>query len=379
MATAKPIKALNKYFKEHNAIADSLTLGRTYKYSIDKSFIKPYINGDRFIFQTPMLYIPYTAKHVDSYNSGGIGFDNWHIDASFYNAENDPDIVEFESWLKKLEYDIYKSLRKRSNLGITIGGKLSNLKNDDYRDCSKLVLKLDKQTNFFMLDAQGKIGSRVDYKTELKVPCYAVFIIEIASLWIRKNNTHLDTMNDSTKASVTWGFNFIVHAAQCLPCHLSVVPIPDLQFLPNAGLIAKTQVGGGIPQPPPMPPPIPLSPMDTYYRMLKMGIPRDAVKHKMIMAGLNPDLLDNPAARTTSSIPGTGGTPKITSAMLTGVKLKKAGDGPASHPKDKKQIHKQMQGFEVNLDELLDIKSRLKKPKDSGLPTYSSIFKPMPL
>ena len=74
-----PIKTINKYFKDHVNISESISLGKTYKYSIDKSFIKPYLNGDRFIFQTPMLYMPYAAKHVDSYNSGGIGFDNWHL------------------------------------------------------------------------------------------------------------------------------------------------------------------------------------------------------------------------------------------------------------------------------------------------------------
>jgi len=397
--TPAPIKAVNKYFKEHtsSSILESLSLGKTYKYSIDKSFIKPYINGDRFIFQTPMLYMPYAAKHVDSYNSGGIGFDNWHIDASFYNAENEPDVTEFEAWLKALEYDIYKVLRKRSNLGITLGGKLSNIKNDEYRDCSKLVLKLDKQTNFFLLDAQGKIGGRIDYKTELKVPCYAVFIIEVASIWIRKNTTHLDTIDIHQQAktsTVTWGINFIVHAAQCLPSHLSIAPIPDLKFLPVKlpHQPAQSNVMMSVPPPPPPMPSTPvLSFMDTYNRMLKMGIPRDAVKHKMIMAGLDPQLLDKPTPQlqtTTQSLivplfasvtNSQLGPPKITSDMLSGVKLKKAAQDIDNTKQNVKNVKKTkpVGSFEVNLDELLNIKSRLKKPKDTGLPTYSSIFKPV--
>lgn len=379
-----PIKTVNKYFKDHGNIAELISLGKTYKYSIDKSFIKPYLNGDRFIFQTPMLYMPYAAKHVDSYNTGGIGFDNWHIDASFYNGENDPDIHEFESWLKALEYDIYKVMRKRSNLGITVGGKLSNLKNDEYRDCSKLVLKLDKQSNFFMLDAQGKIGSRIDYKTELKAPCYAVFIIEVSSIWVRKNTTHLDTIDQqaATKSSVTWGINFIVHAAQCLPSHLSIAPIPELTFLPVK--LPQQQSSCVPPPPPPMLPVMNPQPsfMDTYTKMLKMGIPRDAVKHKMTMAGLEPNLLDNPQLALASHIPitlpiTTSLPPKITADMLTGIKLKKADDTPHQNTKPLKNIQKAEHGFEVKLDELLDIKSRLKKPKDTGLPTYSSIFKPV--
>jgi hypothetical protein len=382
-----PIKTINKYFKDHVNIFETISLGKTYKYSIDKSFIKPYLNGDRFIFQTPMLYMPYAAKHVDSYNSGGIGFDNWHIDASFYNAENDPDIHEFETWLKALEYDIYKVMRKRSNLGITIGGKLSNLKNDEYRDCSKLVLKLDKQSNFFMLDAQGKIGSRIDYKTELKAPCYVVFIIEVSSIWVRKNTTQLDTIDQhaATKSSVTWGINFIVHAAQCLPSHLSIAPIPELTFLPVKLPQLTQQQSSCPPPPPPMPPITPIQPsfMDMYTKMLKMGIPRDAVKHKMTMVGIDPNLLDNPHAISTNNnnnnintLPvTTSSPPKITTDMLTGIKLKKGDD--TTKKSSLKNIQNAAHGFEVNLDELLDIKSRLKKPKDTGLPTYSSIFKPV--
>lgn len=399
--TQKPIKTINKYFKEHVNISEMLSLGKTYKYSIDKSFIKPYINGDRFIFQTPMLYVPYAPKHIDSYNTGGIGFDNWHIDASLYNSENDPDVLEFETWIRGLEYDIYKCLRKRSNLGITIGGKLSNLKNDDYRDCSKLSLKLDKQTNFYILDAQGKIGSRIDYKTELKPPCYAIFIIEIASLWIRKNNTHLDTIEPgiNQKSTVTWGINFIVHAAQCLPCHASITPIPELSFLPNNQIkvmaTSKQIQGGCVTIQPPPPPPMPMhlknipalpSFMDTYLKMVKMGIPKDAVKQKMVMAGHNPELLDNPNPTiidiSVTDITANNilpGPPKITNDMLTGVKLKKSNTNtPNTNDKqvNGKHIKQQMQGFAVNLDELLDIKSRLKKPKQSDLPTYSKIFNP---
>ena len=275
-------------------------------------------------------------------------------------------------------------MRKRSNLGVTVGGKLSNLKNDEYRDCSKLVLKLDKQTNFFMLDAQGKIGSRIDYKTELKVPCYAVFIIELASIWVRKNNTHLDTNDQSdtssnAKSPVTWGINFIVHAAQCLPCHLSIIPISDLTFLP-VKLPQSTQQQSSCPPPPP---PMPTQPsfMDMYTKMLKMGIPRAAVKHKMTMVGLDPNLLDNPHAISTNNnnintLPVTSSSlPKITTDMLTGIKLKKGDD--TTKKASLKNIQKASHGFEVKLDELLDIKSRLKTPKDNGLPTYSSIFKPV--
>jgi hypothetical protein len=237
-----------------------------------------------------------------------------------------------------------------------------------------------------MLDAQGKIGSRIDYKTELKAPCYVVFIIEVSSIWVRKNTTQLDTIDQhaATKSSVTWGINFIVHAAQCLPSHLSIAPIPELTFLPVKLPQLTQQQSSCPPPPPPMPPITPIQPsfMDMYTKMLKMGIPRDAVKHKMTMVGIDPNLLDNSQLPSASHIPitlpvTTSLPPKITVDMLTGIKLKKSDDTPLQNTKLLKNIQKQAHGFEVKLDEILNIKSRLKKPKESGLPTYSSIFKPI--
>ena len=380
MSSTKPFRQLNHYFKEHINLADSITYGKTYKYSLDKSFIKPYLSGDRFIFQTPMLYIPYSPRQVDSYNSGGGiggGTDNWQLDASLFNGEHDPDVPAFQTWIKGLEDTIYKGLRKRSNLGITRAGHVSLLKNDDYRDCFKLALKLDsKVTNFFMLESQGIIGSKLDFRYDLKVPCYAVFIIEVASIWIRKNNTVLDTViNSSNVGSTSWGISFIIHAGQCLHSHTGITPLDPgaIPFITNSNIARLA--GAGIPTPPPPMPNLavttPAVPehLQIYTKMLKMGIPQDAVKHKMAMAGLNPAELDNPGSQPASS----SGPVKITSNMLLGIKLKKGDSQPTNTPKQK--IQRPTGSFEISLDELLNIKSRLKRAQDTGQDTYSKIFK----
>ena len=358
----KTTKDLNKYFKDHVDIENVITYGKTYKYSMDKMFIKPYLNGDRFVFQSPMLYIPYAPRNVDSYYSGGIGTDQWQLDASMYNHEHDADVGDFRKWIKDLEYIVYKTLRKRTNLGIRLSANNSVLKKDEYRSCSKLVLKLDNNvTNFYMIESQGVVGQRIDYKKDLRIPCYAMFIIEFANIWIRKSNIDLDRVQETT-----WGISFIIHASQCLPSHLYISPVPDIKFISR------------IPMPPPPPTPQALtlsaepasSIPEMYSKMLKMGIPRDAVKHKMIMAGLDPGLLDGGVR---SGGGNTDSNPvKITSLMLAGVKLKSATDTPL--PAKAKPISKPPMGFAVKLDDILNVKARLKKPNDNGVDTYSKIF-----
>jgi len=142
---------------------------------------------------------------------------------------------------------------------------------------------------------------------------------------------------------------------------------------------------GGPPPPPPlpgmMPPPPPPMPqavvpefLQPYLRMIKMGVPRVAVKQKMQLQGVNPDLLDNPNNGNNANGNNANGNntntgiPKITADMLKGVMLKKG----KPIEKAKKKISGGM-GFNVSLDDILSMKSRLKKrepPKVFEKPRY---------
>jgi hypothetical protein len=338
------LKTLNRYFKEHDLSA--INYGKTYKYSIDKSFVKPYINQGRIIFQTPMLYIPYKARHVDSYNTGSIGTDNWQLDVSLYNQENDPDVLEFLTWIRDLEDTIYKGLRRRSNLGITRAGQISVLKHDEYHDCFKLSLKLDsKQSNFYLLEGQGQLGQAFDFKSGLRPACYGLFILELTNIWLRRNRTELDTATTGTHEqvsnTVSWGLSFAVHAAQCLPSHVALTPVPEpLVFIKRCN----------IPQPPPPPPmPMPIGGQlnvyekqqlpDQFQKMLKLGIPMEAVLHKMKMMGIsvgNTNGLNNSIISTLSSDKSSSPV-KITPGMLSDVRLKKATTGLTDRDQNQSQ------------------------------------------
>jgi hypothetical protein len=388
--------------------ANQLSLGKTYKYNLNMSFIKLYYNNERAIFQTPMLFVPYSPRKGE-FGSGiqgnetsgaaGSGFkESYYLTASLFNDEYDSDVGEFEKWINDLEVQTLKLLRKRPYLNAAATGKTPLLKFDDYRGCQKLNLKFERgNAKFYVIEGKTRLSKSIPFQ-EITTPCYAVFILELGGIWIRKH-----AVSDSD-IETEWGINLILHGAQCTPSHTEPSPlgIQPTDFIYNQGM-ANVSARMSVPPPPP-PPPLPgfiLAPtpqinpiLAPYLKMLKLGIPRDAVRQKMMLAGDDPSLLDNPLPPPPlpflagGGIPppppflaGGGlnnGPPKITSDMLATVRLKKA--STESQQQQQQQLTKkqqQQQGFKVDLSDILAMKSRLKSrisvadDKDS----YSKIFK----
>lgn len=388
------IRELNRPFSQYGVVTKDDTakfaIGKTHKYSIDRIYINLYHNNDRIIFQTPLLFVPYGPRVVDS---GASFTETYQLDASFFNNQYDPSITEFESWVTGLETTVLRLLKKRSYLGLDRTGLVSLLKRDEYRHCNKLSLKIDnKLSSFYMLESRNRLGDRINFK-DLRVPCYAVFIAEIRTIWIKRTITELDTVNvaNDTPDNV-WGLSLTVHAAQCVYSHLHARPVVGggLQFAPNPGLdmaLAEQPTCGPmtiIEQEPP-------EHLAKYFKMLKMGIPKDAVKHKMMLDGLEASLLDS---RTSAPPPppmpilfGNGMIPppppppsmgtgpvKITADMLNSVKLKAGGQRELT-PKPPSQQQQQRMGFKVDLNDILNMKSKLKKRNPDTEPdSYSKMF-----
>ncbi len=388
------IRELNRQFSQYGVVTKDDTakfaIGKTHKYSIDRTYINLYHDNDRIIFQTPLLFVPYGPRVVDS---GASFTETYQLDASFFNNQYDPSITEFESWVTGLETTVLRLLKKRSYLGLDRTGLVSLLKRDEYRHCNKLSLKIDnKLSSFYMLESRNRLGDRINFK-DLRVPCYAVFIAEISTIWIKRTITELDTVTVATDTpDNVWGLSLTVHAAQCVYSHLHARPVAagGLQFAPNPGLdmaLAEQPTYATmtiIEQEPP-------EHLAKYFKMLKMGIPKDAVKHKMVLDGLEASLLDSrPSAPPPPPMPivfGNGMIPpppppppsmgtgpvKITADMLNSVKLKAGGQRelaakpPSSQP--------QRMGFKVDLNDILNMKSKLKKRNPDTEPdSYSKMF-----
>jgi len=392
-----------------------LSLGKTYKYNLNMSFIKLYYNNERVIFQTPMLFVPYAPRKGEFGGTGsgsesaGQGFkESFYLTASLFNDEYDQEVGEFESWINDLEVATLKLLRKRPYLNAASTGKTPLLKFDDYRGCQKLNFKFERgNAKFYVIEGKSRLSKSIPFQ-EIATPCYAVFIIELGGVWIRKH-----AVNDAD-SETEWGINFILHGAQCTPSHTEPSPlgVQPTDFIYNQGMHnVSAQVVASIPPPPPLPPfaglisAEPINPiLAPYLKMLKLGIPRDAVKQKMILSGDDPLLLDKDKDKPGPIPPpplfqnsGLGslvnqsnkslgtGPPKITTDLLATVRLKRA-DTETLAPKPyvqkqqqqlQQQLQQQQQVFKVDLSDILAMKSRLKKnPKtEDDKDSYSKIFK----
>ena len=399
-------------------IVKKFKLGRTFKYSLDKSFIKLYQNeNENIIFQTPMLFLPYEPSKLEyKNNKKSLNSETYKIDASLFNFDYDENIEKFILWLQDLNNIVLRLLKKRSYLNIKEDYMYDILLNDEYRNCKKLSLLLDKfNSRFFIIEQNGRLSRSKDFLKEIKYPCYASFILEFKSIWIKKQKTIFDSDNLNDIEYVEWGFNFTVHAAQCLPSHTNLLkfiepskymslntPIPGLSNYQNTDYShinpshfkSFININSNIPPPPPPPPPgffgngIPPPPppprpgllqptktippfLEKFFKMKKMGIPVQAIKHKMKMAGLDPDLFDNPQkAMTLNNSFGSTSTDsepvKITADMLSSVKLKRMSPEERARMEEERKkakiLDKVRTGvFEVNLDEILNIRGKLKK------------------
>ena len=275
--------------------AKAFSLGKTYKYNINKAYIHLYYNNDNITFQTPILFIPYNVR-VKKINDNK-KYEYYYLESNFLNKDIDPKIEIFESWLQKLENIVFRLLKKRQYLNIKNGYKNSILKYDDYRQCNKMILKINSfDTIFSVLEKKNKRLKKINFLKELITPCHGLFIITIQSIWINMEN----------KESPTWGINYIVDKAQMLPSH--IIPLPKnnitefdfeeddvvntyLNKMNNNGENNVENIGDKIEKK--IPEEIMVQ-IGKFKKLLKMGVPKMHVEQKMTLQNLDIRLLDNP-------------------------------------------------------------------------------------
>jgi hypothetical protein len=221
----------------YNQIIDpkNINIKKKLKYSEYCTLIPIKYNNDDLIIQTPKMYIPFGEKFV--YNNKN----KKYVDISFLNIENDNNI--------KIFYD---------NLNI-IYDKINNFYKYDVDDIIKKynkndLLRLKITKNILIYNQKRENIDKIINNT------YGSFIIHLYGLWL---------MNDT--------LYFHWELLQCkldIPIYLSEYSfIDDVKPVFNKG--KGKGKGKGIPPPPP--PNI----QSKYDKMIKMGIPKDAVLQKM--------------------------------------------------------------------------------------------------
>lgn len=275
-----------------------IKLGKTFKYSLCENFNLTniyYVNDvsdanisssieklekkqdstddkTKLIIQTPLMYIPNSIIYFN---------EKPFLELSFNNEENDKDVNEFKKWILDIEEYIFKLIKKRSSLGVKKENMISILKqkNTNYANSStKVLVPINMNISKCILSNDNK-KSKFLFNWEIPVPTYGISIIWIKNIWIKNGK---------------WGINLFMYASRVMNSHI-LDPIDFLGIDNDNKSIKLYEVSnkfktdekmsiqvGQIPE------------YIMFFKMLKLGIPKDAIKQKIVLSGLDMRIIDYP-------------------------------------------------------------------------------------
>ena len=226
----------------------------------------------KLIIQTPLMYIPNSMIYFN---------EKPFLELSFNNEDNDKDVLEFKIWITNLEDYIFKLIKKRSNLGIEKSNLCSILKINSGR-ANRIVVPINTNISKCILndDCNNK-KSKILFNWEIPVPTYALSIIWVKNIWVKNKK---------------WGINLFMYASRVMNSHmLDPIEFMGLDTNINNKTIKSQDIIkqfkddknvsiqiGQVPE------------YTMYFKMLKLGIPKEAVKQKMTLSNLDSRYIDYP-------------------------------------------------------------------------------------
>lgn len=225
----------------------------------------------KLIIQTPLMYIPNSMVYFN---------EKPFLELSFNNEENDKDVLEFKKWILALEEYIYKLIKKRTTLKIEKQNINSILKNGYGKSSSvsRLIVPINMNISKCILNVDNK-KTKFLFNWEISVPTYAISIVWIKNIWLKNGK---------------WGLNLFMYASRVMNSHIldpidfmgmdgdnKSIKIADVNKKFKEDEKMSIQVGQ-----------IPDYAM--FFKMLKMGIPKEAVKQKMSLLSLDTKYIDYP-------------------------------------------------------------------------------------
>jgi len=223
----------------------------------------------KFIIQTPLMYIPNSVIYLN---------EKPFLELSFNNENNDNEISQFRKWIVELEEYIYKLIKRRKSLGITWEGLNSIIKPGYNNVSTKILVPINMNISKCLLNDNNR-KNKFLFNWEIPVPTYGISIIWIKNIWVKKGR---------------WGLNLFMYASRVMNSHI-LDPIDfmgethDNKSIKTVDVINKFQKDekmsiliAQIPE------------YTMYFRMVKMGIPKDAVKQKMGLMGIDSRVIDYP-------------------------------------------------------------------------------------
>ena len=244
----------------------------------------------KLIIQTPLMYIP---KRIIHFNNKPF------LELSFNNEDNDKDVLEFKNWISTLEDYIFNLIKKRTSLCLEKSNLCSIIKNNKNNNNSNtnntnnnnintnsvnMLIPLNMNISKCILNEDynnfnNTKKSKILFNWDIPTPTYAISIIWIKNIWIKHKK---------------WGINLFMYASRVMNSHIldpndfmgsdsdnKTIKIQDIAKKFKDDKNASVQIGQ-IPE------------YALYFKMLKMGIPKDAIKQKMKILELDTRYIDYP-------------------------------------------------------------------------------------
>ena len=217
-------------------IFKDINIKKLLKYSDNYTLIPIKYNSNDFLIQTPKMYIPFGEKNI---------YDKKYLDLSFQNIMNDKNIELFYDNLLIIHNKI-KKIFNEYNIDDLI---------KSYNNTDLLRLKITK--DILNYDHNRNIIDKIINNT------YGCFIIYLKGLWLNK------------EGNIYYHWELLQSKID-MPLYLS-----EYSFIDDLTKGKGKGKGKGKYIPPPPPPSlIQPKPLTKYDKMIKMGVPTNAVQHK---------------------------------------------------------------------------------------------------
>ena len=328
-----------KVLKSNNIVIDNILFKK--RISVGTKIFKYPIKylGDDLIIQTPILYLPFGI-----YKCGNKSY----LNASFLNVTVDKEMAHYKQIIQKLNNKVISHISK-----INKDKKLEFV--DSIKKSTELYpdrMRFNLQEDILIFSDKKKL-LEFDY---LKAKSYTKFLVSPMNIWLNES-----------KYGITWQILQIKLYPQTI---LNTYSFIDDDEPKNENNINKYK---SHPQ------------YQKYFKMISCGVPKDAVKHKMIVDNLDPSVLDNNQNESFKSITNVTETRhKLTNSLTNSlsnslsnlftekkkptkqinimeeIKLAKV----QKQEKNKKILNnvKQINGYKPpSLNEIIDMKNKLNK------------------
>jgi hypothetical protein len=233
-----------------DATIENITLGKIQAYHVNYHLIPIYYMTDKetketqaLVIKTPRIFIPHSL-----YTRGQTNQTNQYLEIVFLNEAADPMLAALKKWIKRAETRIIKILSRRKTIKLDDKEFTSILKEDDNYKSSKIYLSIQSDKNE-CIDTDNKPIPN----WEFIAPCYGFFVLQFKNIWMNANK---------------WGINLYTQGAMVLPSQIANPPQIKIQHLFDDELLAYKPIGDD-------------ERYQRFFKMLKMGVPLQAVQHKM--------------------------------------------------------------------------------------------------